>query len=82
MIQLADQHGADPPEGDVYFWEPIAKDDVAAYLAFITERYPLLREALDRVADELVEEGVDLQRLSSVDLLALNDQLPDNTSGD
>lgn len=82
MTQLADQHGADPSEGDVYLWEPVAKDDVAAYLAFITERYPLLREALDRVADELVKEGVDLQRLSSGDLSALNDQFPDNTSRD
>lgn len=82
MTQLADQHGTDSYEDDVYLWEPISKDDVAAYLTFITERYPLLREALDRVADELVKEGVDLQRLSSGDFSALNDQLPDNTSRD
>ncbi|GAB2517108.1 hypothetical protein [Paramicrobacterium agarici] len=82
MTQPAGQHDTDPSEGDVYFWELISKDDVAAYLAFITERYPRLRDVLDRVADELVEEGVDLQRLSAGDLSAFNDQLPNNTSGD
>lgn len=82
MTQLADQRGTNPSEDDVYVWGPNANDDVAAYLAFITERYPLLREALDRVADELVKEGVDLQRLSGGDLSTLNDQFPNNTSRD
>ncbi|WP_162893158.1 hypothetical protein [Microbacterium halotolerans] len=70
MTHLANQGATDPSDVDVRLQGPISKDDVAAYLAFITERYPLLREALDRVADELVEEGVDLQRLSSGDLSA------------
>ncbi len=82
MIHLANQGTAELSDVDVRPQRPISKDDVAAYLAFITERYPLLREALDRVAEELVKEGVDLQRLSSGDLSALNDQLPDDPSGD
>lgn len=82
MIHLANQGAAKLSDVDVRPQRPISKDDVAAYLAFITERYPRLRDVLDRVAEELVEEGVDLHRLSAGDLSVLNDQLPNNTSGD
>lgn len=81
MTHLTDHAGADRHEGDVYLQVPVSKDDVAAYLAFITARYPLLREALDRVADELVEEGVDLQRLCGSDPSLLDEHLPDSVSG-
>lgn len=80
MIHLTDHAGAYLHEGDVYLRVPISKDDVAAYLAFITARYPLLREALDRVADELVEEGIDLQRLFGSDPSLLDERLPDDAS--
>ncbi|MEV7633165.1 hypothetical protein AB0N64_12235 [Microbacterium sp. NPDC089318] len=81
MIHLTDHAGTYLHEGDGYLRVPVSKDDVAAYLAFITARYPLLREALDRVADELVEEGVDLQRLCGNDPSVLDEHLPDSASG-
>lgn len=50
----------------------VTGEDASAYMAFITEKYPLLREALDRVAEELINEGVDLQRLREGDFSVLS----------
>lgn len=80
MTHLTDHTGADLHGGDVYLRVPVSKNDVAAYLAFITTRYPLLREALDRVANEIVEEGVDLQRLFGSHPSELDEHLPDDAS--
>nr|WP_300146163.1 hypothetical protein [Propionicimonas sp.] len=41
--------------------------DVQAYLEFLAERHPQLLDALERVAEALVAEGVDLRRLAHPD---------------
>ncbi|MCU1530111.1 MAG: hypothetical protein JWP75_3874 [Frondihabitans sp.] len=49
----------------------IVREDIPMYLAFVTERYPLLIDVFDRVARELIKEGVDLRRLLDGDLSVL-----------
>jgi hypothetical protein len=47
---------------------PLLKKDIPAFLAYAAEHYPLLIEIFDRVARELIKEGVDLRRLADGDL--------------
>ena len=53
---------------------PLLKKDITAFLAYASEHYPLLIEILDRVARELIKEGVDLRRLADGDLSVFETQ--------
>lgn len=53
---------------------PLLKKDIPAFLAYAAEHYPLLIEILDRVARELIKEGVDLRRLADGDLSVFETQ--------
>ena len=55
-------------------YAPLLKKDIPAFLAYAAERYPLLIEILDRIARELIKEGVDLRRLSDGDLSVFETQ--------
>ncbi|MDX2401477.1 hypothetical protein NJD75_18055 [Microbacterium algeriense] len=47
---------------------PLLKKDIPAFLNYAAEHYPLLIDIFDRVARELIKEGVDLRRLADGDL--------------
>lgn len=53
---------------------PLLRKDIPAFLNYAVEHYPLLIEIFDRVARELIKEGIDLQRLADGDLSVFETQ--------
>ena len=69
LNESSDVAEARPPQ-----FAPLLTKDIPAFLAYAAEHYPLLIETFDRVARELIKEGVDLRRLADGDFSVFETQ--------